>query len=104
MKLSTFIKQVKADYLVACVPHGQYLCVQASNTECALSKIHPKQCSHYVRLFARTKNLISARIARNNTVAVYLNDMNMPSDLDDCHRFRIQILDELIYDLVRSGE
>jgi len=104
MKLSTFIKQVKADYLVIRVPYVQYLCIQASYTEYELSKIHPKQTSHYVRLFVKTKKLIKARLDNYDTVFHYLSSINMPSDRANCHRFRIQMLDEFIYTLTKNGE
>ena len=101
MKLSTFCKLVKKEYLsdmkdLDPITQQTYLCNRVSSVTYKLTTKHPAQEIQYLELDALCKQFILSQIGHKETVYTYLASMDMPRDFEICHKFRLNLLEDMI--------
>jgi len=72
MKLSTFVKQVRKQFL-ASTDEGKYLCIISNNTAHVLSCKHLAQQTHYYELGTDFKARVAKLIDDSYTASAFLN-------------------------------
>ena len=105
MKLTTFVKQLKREYLAETKNSHQcpiYLCIMASRAAFTfVNRYYPthdliKSPSPYDAINRQVKKQIKLHISEWHTVCVYLADKNMDSSLESQHKFRLALLEDLL--------
>ena len=105
MKLTTFVKQLKREYLAETKNSHQgpiYLCIMASRAAFTfVDRYYPthdliKSPSPYYAIKRQVKTQIKLRINSSATVKTYLASQKMDSSFAAQHKFRLALLEDLL--------